>query len=507
MTPVYIAGAGMTQFGKSESTLTELMREAALRAFAQSKIDAIDAIYVSAMNPEEFTGESNLASRIAEALDLTGIPAVRVETATSAGAAAVQAAFQAVASGFYRNVLVVGGEKMTHVSTSAATRILAKVLDEQERQCGATMPALAAMITESYRRQHRLSQARLEGILCRIAMKNHLNGSRNPYAQFREAITQSKYTSSKLIATPLRLYDCAPITDGAAALLITAEQTDLIISGIGQGTAPVSLRTRPDIASFAATQIAARKAYGMATLSPREIDFAEIHDAFTPFEIISTEDLGFFVPGKGGDAVEAGRTSIEGDFPVNPSGGLKARGHPVGASGVAQIVEAVKVFRGEAQFKFRREPRRALMHSIGGFATNNFVTIVERAREIMPTRNAVKQTAAESMHFRPSRRKKAPSRIASEGEIETFTVLYVTPDGFLPPLGLALVRDKKGTRLMAQAEEITQLKIGRTVYLRQVAGIHYCTVKSHLQAVQRAITKLLNAARRRRRWARRPEKK
>jgi hypothetical protein len=218
----------------------------------------------------------------------------------------------------------------------------------------------------------------------------------------------------------------------------------------------------------------------MAALAPRDISFTEVHDAFTPFEVISTEDLGFFSAGKSGDAVEAGITSVDGELPVNPSGGLKARGHPAGASGIAQIVEVVKILRGKAPFKLKREPRRALAHSIGGFATNNFVTIVERARPRIPARTLPAKTAsAKSLHFRPSRRKPKPHRIIAKGEIETFTVLYVTPGPFLPPLGLALVRDKKGSRLMAQAENITQLKIGRPVYLRKVGGIYYCTLRSH----------------------------
>ncbi len=487
----------MTSFGKSRSTLVELLRDAAVQALVNSKIDEVDAIYVAAMNPEEFTGESNLASHVAEALELTGIPALRVETASSAGAAAFQAGFQAVASGYHRRVLIIGGEKMTHLTTSATTRILAKVIDAQERQCGATMPALAAMITERYRRKYHISRARLERILCRIAMKNHLNGSRNPCAQFRTPISSGKYFSSKLVATPLRLYDCSPISDGAAAAVLTAERTNVIILGIGQGTGPVSLRARPSFTSFPATQIAARRAYEMAALSPRDIDFAEVHDAFTPFEVISTEDLGFFAAGKAGDAVESGITAVDGDLPVNPSGGLKSRGHPVGASGVAQVVEAVKILRGDAQFKFKRQPRRALMHSIGGFATNNFVTIVELAGESIRKPNFRTAIPEARSVNRPTGKKMAGDRIASEGEIETFTVLHVTPDGFLPPLPLALIRDRRGTRVLAQGDDTQQLKIGRTVYLRHVAGIYYFTVKSHLQTVREALKQLLRRGRRR----------
>ncbi|MEK6613386.1 MAG: beta-ketoacyl synthase N-terminal-like domain-containing protein, partial [Candidatus Binatota bacterium] len=363
MAAVYIAGVGMTKFGKSSQTLAELFCEAAVSALSSSPIQEVDALYIGVMNPEEFTGDSNIASQIADALGVTGLPALRVETASSAGAAALHAAFQAVASGYYQNVLVLGGEKMTHLSTSATTRILAEVIDKQERQCGATMPALAAMITERYRKKYRLSHSRLEHILCRVAMKNHLNGSRNPYAQFQQPITERSYFASKFVSTPLRLYDCSPITDGAAAVILTAEKTDAVISGIGQGTGPLNLRERDSFTSFRATQIAAARAYEMAGLSPKEIDFAEVHDAFTPFEIICTEDLGFFPPGKGGNAVEEGKTSLNGLLPINPSGGLKSRGHPVGASGGAQAVEVVWGLRRSSGTKLKREARRALAQS------------------------------------------------------------------------------------------------------------------------------------------------
>jgi hypothetical protein len=170
----------------------------------------------------------------------------------------------------------------------------------------------------------------------------------------------------------LRLYDCAPITDGAAALVLSADKTDVRISGVGQGTGPLSLRERAVFTSFPATVRAAERAYAMAQVAPQDIDFAEVHDAFTPFEIITTEDLGFFPPGKGGEAVLRGDTAIDGRLPVNPSGGLKARGHPVGASGLAQVVEATKTLRGQGPLK--REMKRGITQSTGGLATNNFVT-------------------------------------------------------------------------------------------------------------------------------------
>ncbi|MBI2358891.1 MAG: thiolase family protein [Deltaproteobacteria bacterium] len=492
MAEVYVAGVGMTKFGRSSEALTELFCTAAERALESSPVE-VEAIYIGVMNPEEFTGESNIASQITDALGMTGVPALRVETASSAGAAAVLAAFHAVASGYYRNVLVLGGEKMTHLSTSATTRILAEVIDREERRSGATMPALAAMIAETYRKRYRLSRSRFERILCAVAMKNHRNGAANPHAQFQSPITEKAYFSSKLVATPLRLYDCSPITDGAAAVVLTAQRTDVLISGIGHGTGPLSLRERDTFTSFRATEIAAARAYRIAGISPREIDFAEVHDAFTPFEIITTEDLGLFPAGKGWRAVEDGTTAVEGALPINPSGGLKSRGHPVGASGVAQVVEAVWRLRGMSEPKLKREARRALTQSTGGLGTNNFVTILERADRPRRGPNAAPVPAPAVRHAPQSKSKKdtTPPEPSDEGKIETFTILYVTPDGFLPPLALALVRDQRGALLMAQGEDISHLKIGREVFLRRLEGVYYFTVKSHLKKVREGLRRLL----------------
>jgi acetyl-CoA C-acetyltransferase len=490
MQPVYLAAVGMTKFGKSTHSLTELLCEAATSALSISHDQAIEAIFVGAMNPEEFTGAGNIAAETAEALGLTGIPALRVETASSAGAAALHAGFQAIASGYYRHVLVVGGEKMTDMSTAATTRILAEVIDRQERLCGATMPALAAMITESYRKRYRLSHARLQRMLCAIAVKNHFNGCRNSCAQFQKPISEKDYLASKLVATPLRLYDCAPITDGAAAVMLTAEKTDLTISGLGQGTGPTSLRHRDCFTSFPATQIAAKRAYEMAGVNPRDIDFAEVHDAFTPFEIISTEDLGFFLPGKGGEAAAVGRTAPDGDLPVNLSGGLKARGHPIGASGVAQVVEVVKRLRGEVGLHLKRDVTRALTQSTGGLGANNFVTIVERAGQARSVQNL--WTPPPQTERRQARTEPPPG-MDHEGRLETFTILYVTPDGFLAPLALGLIRDRHGRFLFACGEDIEHLKVDREVYVRRVDDYYSFTVKSQLQKVKQAFSRFLRS--------------
>ena len=220
--------------------------------------------------------------------------------------------------------------------------------------------------------------------------------------------------------------------------------------------------------------------------SPQGIDFAEVHDAFTPFEIITTEDLGFFPAGKGGEAVIEGKTDVDGPLPINPSGGLKARGHPVGASGLAQIVEVVKRLRGQTGDK--REYKRGLTQSTGGLASNNFVAILERS----DTALARTRTLPSPPPPRTARSSEA-SRIllSTEGVIETFTILYVTPDGFLPPLALALIRDRNNRLVLAQGENTTNLKIGREVYLRRIEDYYLFTVKGHLQTVQDSLKRIL----------------
>ncbi len=223
----------------------------------------------------------------------------------------------------------------------------------------------------------------------------------------------------------------------------------------------------------------------MAETTPQGIDFAEIHDAFTPFEIITSEDLGFFPAGKGGEAVLAGTTAPDGALPINPSGGLKARGHPVGASGLAQIVDVYR--RLTAQTPSKREFRRGLTQSTGGLGTNNFVTIIER---IDAPKVANVWTPAPLPETGAQKRPSAQVRETVEGVIETFTIVHITPDGFLAPLALALIRANDGTLLMAQGEDDTQLKIGQEVYVRRMDGLYLFTVKSQLQKVQEAFTRL-----------------
>ncbi len=372
MAGIYLKSAGMTRFGKREESLPDLIFEAFQNAMEDVKEESIEAVYVGSMNPEEFTDCANISAVIADRLNLE-VPSFRIETASSTGAATFHAAAQGIASGLYDTVLVVAGEKMTHLPTPKVTHILSKVISSDERRYGATMPALAALITRWYMHKFALDRE----TLAFVARKSHHNGSLNPYAHFQKDVDLEKILNSRIIADPIRVYDCAPISDGACAAVLTSKECDIKVSGLGHAADTLSLQNRNSLLEFKATQRAAKIAYEMAKISPRDVDVAEVHDAFTIFEIIDSEDMGFFKQGEGGKALKEGVTSINGDIPLNTSGGHKARGHPVGASGLAQIVEIYWQLKGEAQKRQVAGAKIGLTQNIGGFANNNFVTILE----------------------------------------------------------------------------------------------------------------------------------
>jgi acetyl-CoA acetyltransferase len=370
---VWIAGAAMTRFGKREESLQDLMAEAALAALGAASVEAPDAVVVGVMNPEEFVGEGNFASQIATYLGLAQIPALRVETATSSGAAALFAGFTGVAAGIHRAVLVVGGEKMTHLPTPRVSELIGRSIDPHERSYGATMPALAALVTRVLMATHRLSLREIS----QVAVKNHAHGALNPFAHFQSRVTLDDVLASRVVADPLRLLHCCPISDGAAAIVLSAERTRVRIASIAQGGDYLAVRYRDSLTSFRATQAAAAAAYRMAGFGPERVEVAEVHDAFAPFELIALEDLGLIPPGKAARAMLSGETALDGRLPVNPSGGLKARGHALAATGLAQVVELTWQLTGSAQGR-QVDARVALAHSIGGLATNNWVTLLVR---------------------------------------------------------------------------------------------------------------------------------
>ena len=371
MVKVYVSDVGMTKFGKRKESLQGLIYEAFTNAISDEKPD-FDAVFIGSMNPDEFTGDSNIATLIVDHLGLYQTPSVRIENAPASGSAAFEQAFFSIASGYYEKVLVLAAEKMSDPPTHIATRIISKLVDKYERSCGATMPALAALVTRRYMYEYKLSREEL----ALAAVKNHHNGTLNPYAQFQKEISVEDVLESKMIAEPLHLYDCASICDGACAVVLTSRKTDVKVTGLGHATDYLSLHYRDSLTSFNATKVAARRAYEMAHRQPGDMDVAEVHDAFTILEIVNPEDLGFFKPGEGVDALISGKTKLSGELPINTSGGLKARGHPVGATGLAQICEIAWQLRGEAG-KRQVHADIGLCHNIGGFVNNNIVTILE----------------------------------------------------------------------------------------------------------------------------------
>src|SRR6266567_1615998 len=320
MPGVWVAGVGMTRIGRRSEALPDLVAEAAHAALAAAAIDVPDAIVVATMNPEEFLGDGNFASHVATHMGFAEVAPPRVKTATSSGAAAVYAGFAQVAAGLHRRVLVVGGEKMTHLETPRVSELIGRSIDPYERSYGATMPALAGLVARALMARRGVAPREL----AQVAVKNHANALRNPYAHFRRAITVDEVLDSRMVADPLRLLHCCPISDGAAAVVLTADRAAVRVAGIGQGTDTLAVRHRDTLTSFRASRAAASAAFAMAGFGPERVALAELHDAFAPFELMSLEDLGLVPAGKAGRATLDGETMLDGRLPVNSSGGLKA---------------------------------------------------------------------------------------------------------------------------------------------------------------------------------------
>ena len=385
MRDVAIMGVGMTPFGMHPNrSLIDLMLEASHTALMDvDALDApVDALYVGCMASGMLCGLQNTATLLADELGIKPQTAERIENSAASGASAILNAYLAVASGLYDIALVVGAEKMRHLPTSEATRAIASMTHpEGERPHGVTMPSLAALLTRLYMKRYGLTREQL----ALVAVKNHRNALLNPYAHLRKEITVEDVLNSRVVAEPLRLFDCSPISDGAAALLLAPMERALeftdkpaVIRGVGQAVDRVMITERDDPLTLKAVKEASRRALRRAALSIDDIDVVELHDAFTILEIVESEDLGLFEKGEGGIAVEEGLTAIEGERPINPSGGLKARGHPLGATGVAQAVEITWQLRGEAGERQVRDAERGLSCNISGFAANAVVIVYER---------------------------------------------------------------------------------------------------------------------------------
>ncbi len=375
MREVVVAGVGMTPFGVfPDRRLEDLIYEAGKEALSDAGLwetrGAVQALYVGNFSSEGFNRQNHLAPIAVRALGLAGVPATRTEGACASSGIALRESALLVGSGVYDVVLVVGVEKMNALETAGITRVLGEAAHaEEELAAGATFPSLFAMIAKRHMHEYGTTREMLSS----VAVKNHRHGLRNPRAHMRKEITLEKAMNAAPICEPLNLYDCSLISDGAAAIVLCPADaarrlpsTPIRLLGAGQASDSPCLHQKPDITVSRATRLAAQRAYAQAGLEPRDVDFAEVHDCFTIAEIVATEDLGFFEKGKGGAAALEETTALGGDRPVNPSGGLKSKGHPVGATGLAQVVEAVLQLRGEAGDRQVEGARVGLTHNLGG---------------------------------------------------------------------------------------------------------------------------------------------
>ncbi|MGW8226681.1 MAG: thiolase domain-containing protein [Anaerolineales bacterium] len=392
MRPVVISGVGMIPFERrDEDSLVDMLAVASLRAMDDAGLGdrPVDAVYVGNMASGLFNHQVSVASSLVDRLNLMPAAADRVENGPASGGSAIKNGLLAVASGYYDVVLVAGGEKMREVIGPRATDIVACMTHpEAEYIYGVTLPAMAGMFARLYMEKYGVTRDHLAD----VAIKNQDNGLLNPYAHIQMRITKEgilthpqAHINNPVVADPLHLYDCCPVSDGAAAVLITTpeiakklKKPPITIAGFGQATDTQTLQERDDPTDLKAVTIAAQKAFAMAGIKPADIDVAELHDAFTILEIAESEHAGFFKKGEGAKAVASGATRIGGKLPINPSGGLKSRGHPVGATGTAQVVELVWQLRGEAGERQVKDAANGFSLNFGGFGNNVLAFVLRR---------------------------------------------------------------------------------------------------------------------------------
>lgn len=384
MRRVAIIGVGSTEFGELwEKSFRSIFVSAGLSALEDAGIGGkeIEAIYVGNMSGGKFIDQEHIAALIADHSGLAefGIPAVRVENADASGGSAFRQAYMSVAAGIHDIVIAAGIEKVT--DASEPMEILSTAIDQEwERFIGANLPAIYAIIARLH--MHRFGTR--EEDLAMVAVKNHRNAVHNPRAQFRKEIKIEDVMSSPYVAEPLKVLDCAPLSDGASAVILASEDvarkicdTPVYVDACTQASDYFSIQNRRDILTFEAVVRASRKAYKIAKIEARDIDVAEVHDSFTIAEILAYEDLGFAKKGEGAKLIREGETEIGGKIPVNTSGGLKACGHAVGATGIRQIVDLVLQLRGDAG-KRQVNADKALALNIGGSGATAVVTILSR---------------------------------------------------------------------------------------------------------------------------------
>ena len=382
MRRVAIIGAAMTKFGELwERGFRDLVVEAGIKALENANVHGADlqAGYIGTMASGRLVGQEHIGALIADYMGLNPLPITRVEGACASGALALRQGYMDVASGMHDIVVVGGVEKMTDLDIAQVSDILGGAGDQEwELFLGATFPGLYALMA----RRHMYEYGTTEEMLAAAAVKNHKHGAKNKFAQYQKEISMEEVLNSKRIADPLKVFDCSPITDGAAAVVLapldiakkyTEKPVEIVTTA--QASDAIALHNRKTLTGLRATQVAAKKAFERAQLKPSDIQVAEVHDCFTIAEIMAIEDLGFFPKGQGGPATLEGKTGFGGDVVVNTSGGLKSCGHPVGATGVKQAVEITWQLRGEATGRQVKDAEIGLTHNVGGSGATAVVNI------------------------------------------------------------------------------------------------------------------------------------
>ncbi len=390
MRDVFVVGCGMTVFGRAEGGLLDILQAAALTAMDDAALDhPIQSVFVANMGAGILNHMSGVGSALVDRLCLYPTPAETIENGPASGGSAVKVGTYAVASGAVDAALVVGGEKMRAVTGWESTDFVATLSHpEAEYIYGVTLPALAGMFARLYMEEYGITNEHL----AMVAIKNHKNALKNPYAHIQQEVSlegilhrPEAVVNNPPVAEPLRMFDCCPVSDGGAALVLCSEEVArksgrpmIRIAGIGQATDTHAVHEREDPTELKAVKLASRLAFERAGVGPGEVDVAELHDAFTILEIAESEEVGFFEKGTGHLALERGETSLGGRLPINPSGGLKARGHPVGATGVAQLVEITWQLRGEADKRQVRGAKTGFTCNFGGFGNNVLCFVLRR---------------------------------------------------------------------------------------------------------------------------------
>jgi acetyl-CoA C-acetyltransferase len=377
MRKVAVIGVGMTKFsGKQNKTALELFAEAAMDAINESNLKPKDmqAIFMGNALSDFAEGQAQIQAFAADYIGAPNIPANRYENACASSTAAIRDAFVWVASGFYDIVLVGGAETAAKMGTPLATRTFAMASDSRyEYPSGITFPGVFALLAHLYAKKYGIPLEKLKRQLAQVSINSHYYGARNPKAHFQKEITMDDALNSFMVCQPLQLYDCCPFSDGGSAVVVASEEKakkltgkPVYVAGVGQASAGNLPSQKEYLPRIRSRELAVKQSYDMSGLGPKDIDVIELHDCFSIATLIALESLGFFDFGKSGEAVEKGETKIGGKIAVNPSGGLKAKGHPIGATGTAQVYEIVRQLRGECGERQVEGARIGMTDTLGG---------------------------------------------------------------------------------------------------------------------------------------------